>query len=210
MFLSAHKAWSIKNRRAREGTFTFYKPRNHQVGEVPVRVRGGAVVLGDRHGGKRASPYPRGGKRQLLREKAIQLPEPGSEVRPQIRLHEFGRPNIRVALEVFLRPILSVFGIFSSVPIPADGKTTRPEPDEKEKAEHPKAKFFCRGEGTHLSTVRSPRQNLCPKSTILDSREQERTIVPPYRKRSPKVRTCSDASPGSTNPCKIMEIMSPL
>jgi hypothetical protein len=106
-------------------------------------VRRGAVVLGDRHGGKRASPHPRGGKRQLLGEEAIQLPKPGSEVRPQIRLHEFGRPNIRVALEVFLRPILSVSGIFGNVPIPADGKTTRPEPDEKEKAEHPKAKFFC-------------------------------------------------------------------
>jgi hypothetical protein len=86
-------------------------------------VRRGAVVLGDRHGGKRASPDPRGGKRQLLGEEAIQLPEPGSEVRTQIRLHEFGRPNIRAALEVFLRPILSVSGIFGTVPIPADGKT---------------------------------------------------------------------------------------
>lgn len=86
-------------------------------------MRRGAVVLGDRHGGKRASPDPKGGKRQLLGEEAIQLPEPGSEVRMQIHLHEFDRPNIRATLEVFLRPILSVSGIFGTVPIPADGKT---------------------------------------------------------------------------------------
>ncbi|CAM6051455.1 unnamed protein product [Sphagnum compactum] len=35
-------------------------------------------------------PDLRGGKRQLVGEEPIQLPEPGSEVRTQIGLHEFG------------------------------------------------------------------------------------------------------------------------
>ncbi len=89
------------------------------------------VVLGDYHGGKIASPDPRGAKRQLFGEEAIQLSKPRSEVRTQIRLHEFGRPNIRAALEVFLRPTIFVSGIFGSVSILVDGKTTRP--DEKKK-----------------------------------------------------------------------------
>ncbi len=53
------------------------------------------VVLGDGHDGETAPPDPtrpdpRGGKRQLVGEEPIQLPEPGSEVRTQIGLHEFG------------------------------------------------------------------------------------------------------------------------
>jgi hypothetical protein len=62
------------------------------------------VVLGDGHGGEIAPPDPRGAKRQLLEEEAIELPEPRSKVRPEIGLHEFG--GVGAALEVFLRPIL--------------------------------------------------------------------------------------------------------
>ncbi len=65
-------------------------------------------------------------------------------------------------------------------------------------------------QSTDLSTVRSPRQNLCPNNAIWDSGEQVRSIVPPYRKRSPKVWTCFEASIDGTNACKMMATISPL
>ncbi len=63
--------------------------------------------------------------------------------------------------------------------------------------------------GTNLFIVRSPQQNICPNNDIRDSREQERMMVPPYRKRFPNVWTCPNASVDTTNSWRMMAIISP-
>jgi hypothetical protein len=72
--------------------------------------------------------------------------------------------------------------------------------------EHP---FELWRKGTYLSIVRSPLQNLCLNKAIRISREQERRMVPSYRKRFPTIRTCSEVSVDGTNSCKMIAIISP-
>jgi len=87
-----------------QGTFTFKEPQDHEIRQVPIHMQCGLVVFRDHHSCKATSPHSRTAEGQLFEEEAIQLSEPGRELRTQICLHEFSRPIIYEMLQFFLQP----------------------------------------------------------------------------------------------------------